>query len=186
MKTLLALGGLAALLLAARQARANTPEAFYPAENWILDTMGKRKTISLAGLDLIKRSEGLALKPYKDAAGFWTIGYGHKLQSGEWWEAIKQAEADALLARDVADAEDAVNSQVTAPITQAQFDALASFTYNLGPGALKRSTLLAKVNAGDATAAAEFGRWVFADGKLLAGLQTRRAAEARLFVEGVA
>lgn len=186
MRAMLALGGLAALLLAARQAQANTPETFFTAENWILDTMGKRKSISIAGLDLVKRSEGLALQPYKDAAGFWTIGYGHKLQSGEWWDSISQAEADELLARDVTDAEDAVNSLVTAPITQAQFDALASFTYNLGPGALKRSTLLAKVNAGDATASAEFGRWVFAGGKTLAGLQTRRAAEARLFAEGVA
>ena len=174
------------MLFAARRAQANAPETFFQAENWILDTMGKRQSISIAGLDLIKRSEGLALKPYKDAAGFWTIGYGHKLQSGEWWDSIVQVDADELLARDVTDAEDAVNSLVTAPISQAQFDALVSFTYNLGPGALKKSTLLAKINAGDATASAEFGRWVFADGKILPGLQTRRAAEARLFMEGVA
>lgn len=185
MRALFVLGGLAALLLAARQAQAQTPETFYGAENWILDTMGKRMKISLAGLALIKRAEGLAPAPYKDAAGLWTIGYGHKMQSGEWWERVSQAEADALLARDVTDAEDAVNSLVTAAITQEQFDALASFTYNVGAGALSRSTLLAKLNAGDATAAAEFGRWIYADGKVLPGLQTRRAAEARLFAEGI-
>lgn len=186
MRALLALGGLAALLLAARQAQAAMPETFYGAENWILDTMGKRKQISLAGLALIKRAEGLALAPYKDAAGLWTIGYGHKLESGEWWDKVSQADADALLARDVTDAEDAVNSLVSVPITQEQFDALVSFTYNVGAGALKKSTLLAKLNAGDPAAAAEFGRWVHAGGKVLPGLQTRRAEEARLFTEGLA
>jgi len=183
------LAGVALWLVWANRAQAaeaaGVESNLYSAENWVFDMAGKRMQISLAGLNLIQRAEGLALKPYKDAAGFWTIGYGHKMEAGEWWDDITSQQAIELLARDVEGAEDAVNSLVTVPLTQGQFDALVSFTYNLGAGAFKRSTLLAKVNAGDVTAVAEFGRWVNAGGKPLAGLIARRADESRMF-EGVA
>lgn len=78
--------------------------------------------------------------------------------------------------------EKAVTRNVTVQLNQDQFDALVSFTFNLGEGNLKQSTLLKKVNAGDfAGAAKEFPRWNKADGKVLAGLVRRRASEALLF-----
>src|SRR2546427_12829717 len=108
--------------------------------------MGPRRSMSLAGLDQLKRAESprgrFNRTPYPDAAGFPTIGYGHKLKDGEGYDAIDEAQATSLLAADVRDAEDAVNSLVSVDISQAQFDALVSFTFNVGAGALRRSTLL--------------------------------------------
>ncbi len=142
---------------------------------------GGATALSANGLDLIKGFEGLRLGAYQDSAGVWTIGYGHtgNVQPGD---RITQAEADALLQQDTAWAQQAVRDQVKVPLTQGQFDALTSFTFNLGAGALSRSTLLQKLNAGDyAGAQAEFGKWVNAGGQVLQGLVRRRAAEAELF-----
>lgn len=138
--------------------------------------------ISQAGIDLIKHFEGLRLEAYKDPIGVWTIGYGHTA-TAQPGQQITEADAEALLRNDLAWAEDAVRRHVTVPLTQGQYDALVSFTYNLGESALAKSTLLRKLNAGDSTgAAAEFGRWVHADGRKLAGLVRRRAAEQNRFV----
>ncbi len=98
------------------------------------------------------------------------------------WPPISQAKADADLARNVAGIEIDVARLVKVPLTQGQFDALVSFAFNLGAAALAGSTLLRKLNAGDcAGAAAEFGKWVHADGTVLPGLVTRRARERALF-----
>jgi GH24 family phage-related lysozyme (muramidase) len=137
--------------------------------------------LSQRGLDLIKGFEGLRLKAYQDSAGVWTIGYGHTsgVRPGQQ---ISQAQAEQYLRSDVKWAEQAVRDNVKVPISQQQFDALTSFTFNLGAGALKDSTLLKKLNQGNyAGAQAEFGKWVHAGGQRLEGLVRRRAEEARLF-----
>lgn len=137
--------------------------------------------LSQDGVDLIKGFEGLRLSAYQDSAKVWTIGYGHTtgVQPGD---RISTAQAEQLLRQDTAWAQQAVRDQVKVPLTQNQFDALTSFTFNLGADALAGSTLLKKVNAGDmAGAQAEFGRWIHADGAVLPGLVRRRAAESALF-----
>ena len=137
--------------------------------------------LSDSGVDLIKNFEGLRLSAYQDSGGVWTIGYGHTggVKAGD---RITQGQAEALLRQDTGWAQDAVRQQVRVPLTQDQFNALTSFTFNLGAGALRDSTLLSKLNAGDyAGAQAEFGRFVHAGGRVLQGLVRRRAAEADLF-----
>lgn len=154
-------------------------------QNILLDVMGQRMYLSIPGMDALKAHEGYSAAPYQDAAGYWTIGYGHKILDGESFESVDETQATALLAADIRTAEDAVNVGVSGAISQAQFDALVSFAYNVGAGAFAKSTLLRKLNAGDAAgAAAEFARWNRAGGVVLAGLAKRRDAEARLFSTG--
>ena len=137
--------------------------------------------ISKAGLDLIKQFEGLYLKAYRCPAGVPTIGYGHTAGVA-MGQTITQQQADDYLRRDVRQFERAVARLVTVPLTQGQFDALVSFAFNLGEGALAQSTLLRLLNAGDyAGAAAQFERWNKAGGRVLPGLVRRRAAERALF-----
>ena len=137
--------------------------------------------ISKAGLDLIKQFEGLYLKAYRCPAGVPTIGYGHTAGVA-MGQTITQQQADDYLRRDVRQFERAVARLVSVPLTQGQFDALVSFAFNLGEGALAQSTLLRLLNAGDyAGAAAQFDRWNKAGGRVLPGLVRRRAAERALF-----
>ena len=142
--------------------------------------------ISSAGLDLIKEFEGLRLKAYKCPAGILTIGYGHTSAAGEPkvlpGMMISRDEAEAILKRDMVQYENGVRSQVTSAITQGQFDALVSFAYNAGVGALQRSTLLKRVNAGKIDEVpAEFMKWTRGGGKELPGLVRRRRAEVELW-----
>lgn len=136
---------------------------------------------SQKGLDLIKSFEGLRLSAYKCPAGVWTIGYGTTagVKPGQ---SITKERAEELLRDDVKRFEDQVLRLVKVPLTQGQFDALVSFTYNLGAANLGNSTLLRLLNAGDYKgAAAQFDRWTKAGGKELPGLVKRRAAERALF-----
>ncbi|MFJ5378144.1 lysozyme [Pectobacterium sp. CHL-2024] len=143
--------------------------------------------ISANGINLIKRFEGCELAAYPDVVGVWTIGYGwtqpvdgKPIRRGM---TIDAATADRLLKTGVVQYEQAVNQLVKVEINQNQFDALVSFTYNLGTRSLSTSTLLKKLNSGDiAGAAAEFARWNRAGGKELAGLTRRREAERALFL----
>ena len=136
---------------------------------------------SSKGLGLIKHYEGLRLRSYRDSAGVWTIGYGHT-KGVRPNQRITQQEADKFLKEDLADAEMAV-SRIGQRFTQSQFDALVSFTFNLGPGWTRRSGLLNKVRAKDwARVPMEMTKWVHAGGKPLLGLARRRTAEAELFV----
>ena len=143
--------------------------------------------ISAKGLELIKQHEGCRLTVYRCPAGKPTVGYGHTGPDVDRWgigTKISQQAADSLLASDVARFEQAVGRLVLVPVNQYQFDALVSFAFNLGAGALGMSTLLKRLNAGDYKgAAAEFGRWNKAGGKILPGLTRRRAAERALFEE---
>jgi GH24 family phage-related lysozyme (muramidase) len=146
-----------------------------------IGTNDSASQLSSEGVDLIKKSEGLRLDAYNDVAGVPTIGYGH---TGDvtLGDRITSEEAARLLAQDTEWAEQAVSDNVDVPLTQDQFGALTSFTYNVGEGAFENSTLLDKLNAGDYEGAqAEFGRWVNADGKQAAGLVQRRQEEAALF-----
>ena len=143
--------------------------------------------ISNNGINLIKQFEGCKLTAYQDSVGVWTIGYG-------WTQPVEgkpvakgmtitQQKANDLLTDGVAQYEKGVTNLVTVPVNQNQFDALVDFAYNLGVNALKGSTLLKKLNAGDyAGAANEFPKWNKAGGKELAGLTRRREAERSLFL----
>lgn len=139
---------------------------------------------SSTGRALIRNAEGDKLTAYYCPAGVLTIGVGHTGPDVKPGMRITQAESDALLSADLAKFEKAVMRAVTVPLTQNQFDALVSFTYNLGEGNLRSSTLLKRVNASDFRgAAAEFAKWNKSNGKGLGGLATRRAAEAALFLK---
>ncbi len=134
------------------------------------------------GLLLIKSFEGLRLRAYRDAVGIWTIGFGttRGVQPGM---SISEAQAIEFLQEDLARFEKTINDGVKTPINDNQFSALASFTYNVGPGAFRSSTLLRKLNTGDIRGAAdEFPRWNKAGGRTLAGLTRRRRAERMLFL----
>jgi lysozyme len=134
------------------------------------------------GIDLIKRFEGVRLKAYDDGVGVLTIGYGHT--SGvHWGDVITEDEAENLLQEDLEDFEECVNDLVDVSLNQAQFDALVSFTFNVGCGAFRRSTLLRKLNKGDYKAAAnQLLRWNRGGGRVLKGLVRRRQAERDLFL----
>ena len=137
--------------------------------------------VTQEGLSLIKRFEGFSPTIYLDAAGLPTIGYGHLLLPGEaemFRRGISHEAAIALLIKDEEAAERSVLRLITVPLTNGQFDALVSFTFNLGGGALQRSTLRRKVNREEHDdVPAEFLRWVWAGGKKLRGLVRRREAE---------
>ena len=138
-------------------------------------------------LDLIKRFEGLRLTPYLDAAGFWTVGYGHKLTSedleaGGRTRTITEPDALLLLIDDVDYAASHVQRLVRVALTQGQLDALTDFVYNLGHGRLLDSTLLKLLTLGNyADAGRQLLRWDLAGGEHLAGLTLRRQAELALW-----
>ena len=139
------------------------------------------------GIALIKEFEGCKLTAYQDSVGVWTIGYGwtqpvdgKPIRAGM---TIKQETAERLLKTGMVSYGSDVSRLVKVGLTQGQFDALVSFTYNLGARSLSTSTLLRKLNAGDyAGAADEFLRWNKAGGKVLNGLTRRREAERALFL----
>lgn len=139
--------------------------------------------LSSRGIALIKQCEGFRSTRYLDSAGKPTIGYGHLIKPGESFTVVDEAQADALLRADVRTAECAVKRQVTVPLNAHQYDALVSFTYNVGEGALQKSTLRQKLNQTNYLGASvEFDRWVYAGGKRVQGLVTRRVEERNLFL----
>ena len=145
--------------------------------------------ISDSGLELIAHFEGFSSKPYLCPAGVLTIGYGTTIYSNGKHvkmsdDNITKDEALEIM-RDQIDKTygTAVNRYVQIELTQNQFDALTSFTYNLGAGNLRSSTLLRKLNQGKmGRAGREFLKWDRAGGRKLAGLTRRRKAEMELFV----
>ena len=134
--------------------------------------------------EIIKQSEGLRLEAYLCPAGVLTIGYGHTGSDVREGSRVSREEAENLLTRDLERFEKDILKMVKVELTQNQFDALVSFTYNVGSGALKTSTLLKKLNAGNYMEAAdEFLKWTKAGGKELPGLVKRRRTERALFLE---
>ncbi|MDT9600299.1 lysozyme [Sphingosinicella rhizophila] len=138
--------------------------------------------ISQQGLDLIKRFEGLKLHSYLCPANVWTIGYGSTGSHVGEGMAIGAAEAEALLRKDLARIERAVEAAARGA-KQSEFDALVSFAFNVGTGAFRRSTLLKRHNEGDQQGAADqFPRWNKVGRLVLPGLTRRRAAERALYL----
>ncbi|MGJ8480826.1 lysozyme [Sphingobium yanoikuyae] len=137
---------------------------------------------SPAGRALITQYEGERLKSYLCPAGILTIGVGHTGPDVHRGQTITKEQSQKLLAADLRRFEAAVN-RLGGTMSQHQFDALVSFAFNVGEGALAKSTLLRKHRAGDHHGAArEFSRWNRGGGKVLAGLVKRRAAEAALYL----
>ena len=137
--------------------------------------------ISQEGISLIKKFEGCEYNAYKCAADVLTIGYGHTKDVKEG-DLVTQQEAENLLTKDLEEFEESVIDAVEMPMSQHQFDALVSWTFNLGPSNLNSSTMLKVLNKGDyEDVPAQIKRWNKAGGKVLEGLTRRREAEALLF-----
>jgi lysozyme len=135
-----------------------------------------------AGLDLIKEYESFSPTVYICPAGYATIGWGHVVRKGDP-EVVTKEQADVILAKDVEVAERGVLRLISVPLSDGQFDALVSFTFNLGSGTLQRSSLRAKINREEFEDASEvFGKYVYARGKKLKGLIRRRESERLLFL----
>lgn len=131
----------------------------------------------------LQREEALSLKPYRDIAGYWTVGYGHRCEADQ--PEITAAQADVILLRDMGPCIEAANR--FKGLSEGQRVALVSLIFNIGLGAFLSSTLNRKLRAGDVSgAAAEFGRWVYfrkgAQMAVSAGLQARREREKNLFL----
>ena len=144
--------------------------------------------LSQSGYDLIKTFEGLSLKPYKCSAGVPTIGYGNtyyengvKVQMSD--PAITKQRAEELLKHSADRYASKVANLLKKPVTQNQFNALVSFAYNVGSGALASSTLLklVNINPNDAMIAKEFLKWNKAGGVKNKGLENRRIKESALY-----
>jgi lysozyme len=157
--------------------QAIAPESRNPANAWL--------SINHHGLEIIRRSEGLRLRSYH-LAGQWLIGYGHAA-TAEAGMTITAADADALLMRDVAEAEAAVRRLIRVPLNENEFSALVSLAYNMGAGAFARTEVVRRLNREDRPgAAAAFDNLVTATvaGRQVAfaSLRRRRAAERALFL----
>lgn len=148
----------------------------------------KSMTTSKVGINLISSFEDTRLNAYDDGVGVWTIGTGTtvypngvKVKKGD---VCTPEQAKQYFAHDLKKFESTVNQVVKVPISQSQFDALVSLTYNIGSGAFTNSTLLRKLNAKDYSGAADqFLVWNKGGGKVLKGLERRRAAERDLFLK---
>jgi lysozyme len=139
-------------------------------------------------IKMIKHHEGVRKKPYQDPIGLWTVGVGHLIEDGkklpkEWNRELTDEEVDELLYKDLKRFETGVKRLTKVALSQGQFDALVSFSFNVGLGNLQSSTLRSKLNREDYKGAAEeFPKWRRAGGKVLAGLVKRRADERALFL----
>lgn len=149
--------------------------------------------LSEQGFNLLVEREAIMLMPYRDSVGLWTIGVGHLLtrmerttglikiagKSFRWRKGLTREQVLALFNQDIARFEHAVNSRVSYPLKQHQYDALVSFSFNVGIRNFSRSTLVRKLNAGDVEGAAkrEFPRW-----KIPPAVISRRAGEQAQFI----
>jgi len=155
--------------------------------------------VSPKTIEMIKHHEGVRFKPYQCPAKLWTIGVGHVLYPNQGKMPIDQRggfqlaqednrsfskdEVNAILRADLARFEKGVATYCPVPLTQGQFDALVSFSFNVGLGTLQRSTMRQKVLRGDMEGAAEeLLKYCMAGGKVLRGLQNRRIDERALFL----
>lgn len=132
----------------------------YTGDDMPISVYQRPTGISLQGLETLKTREGFSSIPYWDKKGY-SIGFGHLMSPGETYESISVEKATELLFEDVREAENEINARVQVDLTQNQYDALVSFVYNVGIGAFRNSTMLRKLNAGDASAVDEFDRWIY-------------------------
>ena len=132
---------------------------------------------------MIKDFEGLSLECYFCPSDVLTIGYGHTGTDVYIGQRITEAEAESLLRSDLKYYEENVNRLITRPLTQHEYDAIVSFTFNVGAGALEISTFRKRINSGESKRTCfleEFPKWVNSGNQALAGLQRRRDAEIAL------
>lgn len=145
------------------------------------------QTITDAGVNMIAQFEGFSAKAYNDPPGStkWSIGFGHQIQPGEPYmtQEITVDQGRLLLAQDTANAQAAVRSVITRPLTDAQFNSLTSMAFNIGSAAFKGSTLVSLVNSGNFAGAANFMRthYITAGGVHSDTLVARRDTEASAF-----
>lgn len=152
--------------------------------------------LSQHGEDFIIGLEGVELKAYKDSAGLWTIGIGHlltrdELTSGKieirgtlikYRDGLTKQKVFDLFEQDIRTYTNAVAALIDKKLSQNRFDALVSFTFNVGIGAFRNSTLRKKVNDYKfKDVPTEFGRWIYSGGKIVKGLKNRREAEIKLW-----
>jgi lysozyme len=154
--------------------------------------------VSQKCIDNIKKDEGVRQRPYQCPALLWTVGVGHVIDPQHakvplaqrkalpipagWDRTLSMEEVDEILRKDLARFEQGVSRLITAPLTQGQFDALVSFSFNVGLGNLQNSTLRMKVNRQEYEAAAQqFLVWTKAGVKVLPGLVKRRTHEKEMF-----
>ena len=153
----------------------------------LLNKNTSKHSLSNNGMKLLEQFEGLRLEAYLDSAGIATIGWGsikypngNKVKLGD---KITKAQAKEYKLHDLKEFESIVNTSVNVQLSQNQYDALVSLSYNIGSGAFKKSTLLKKLNDGDYKGAAEqFLAWNKVSGKKVQGLVNRREAERNLFL----
>ena len=155
---------------------------------WISNPVTRRVAatlaISAAGLLGIQYHEGTERTVYLDPVGIPTVCVGHTatVSRADVGKTFTEQQCSALLRSDTRAAQSAVGRLVKVPVSQGQYDALVSFTFNVGEGALAKSTLLRLLNSGQCrAAAAEFSRWTKAKGRVLPGLVKRRAWERKMF-----
>lgn len=144
-------------------------------------------TVSAAGLAGIRHDEGEVRQVYLDPVNIPTVCVGHTstVTEKDVGELYSEHQCSVLLKQDLRDAESAVQRLVKIKLTQAQYDALVSWVFNLGAGNLASSTMLVRINAGDCWAAGkEMRRWNRAGARVLPGLTIRRNREARLWESG--
>ena len=141
--------------------------------------------INIIGLNFIKLYEGFRSKLYRCAAGYKTIGFGHRLLAHEQYTEISYVEAEKILRKDLLITEKAVIRNINVALSNNQFAALVSFTFNLGGSTLQRSTLRQKINYGlYQEAGEEFLKWIYIGTRSTQSLLKRRIAEHKLFVLG--
>lgn len=157
----------------------------------IVFTIDSELTTSENGLRHTANEEGCRLKPYQCSADVWTAGLGHT-QGVTKDTKLTEREAAEFFVKDIAAAEQVVNKHITKTPSQAEYDMMVSFVFNLGAGNFTRSTLLKKFNQGDHLGACnEYPRWVFVNGKdcrlkqsNCAGIPKRRSKEQHICLNG--
>lgn len=133
-------------------------------------------------IEQIKQFEGFRENAYICPAGIKTIGYGHVLADNDNRKKIASSEAEELLMQDIKKVELSIERNIKVGLTQGQFDALVSFTFNVGSASLQRSTIRQKVNRQEhEDVPPEIKRWIFAGGRILSGLVNRREIEANMY-----
>lgn len=147
-----------------------------------VSTDAKVRGVSPAGYNFIKKFEGFRNTAYLCPAGVWTIGYGHTVgvKAGM---SVNPSLASEFLIKDCIPITNILNS-LNIPFEQHEFDALASFIFNVGIGAFAKSTLCKKLMRHDDSAPSELLKWIYCAGKVSPGLKRRRLHEYRLFTCG--
>jgi lysozyme len=144
--------------------------------------------VSARALTMLRHHEGVRFKPYRDPIGLWTVGVGHLIGDGKtlpekWNRQFLLEEVNEILRTDLARFESGVERLCPVGLTQFRFDALVSFSFNLGLGTLQRSTLRMKHNREEHEEAANvFLRYNRAGGRILRGLTNRRRDEREVYL----